>query len=220
MPSIVPPLRRALAALLAAALPAAPAGALGAPPPAPVAVAAGAPASGPEAAPAQQRRRRAAAARRGAGGPGAARRARAAAPRVAAAIAPAYVATRSAAELGGALGNLLSRREDGRWGVMVVSLTRGDTLFAREPDTPVVPASTMKMFTSVLAFDRLGPDWRFRTEALRAGPLAPTAPSPATSCSAATATRRCRAASGPAPSTAAATTRRCARWPGGSPRPA
>jgi D-alanyl-D-alanine carboxypeptidase/D-alanyl-D-alanine-endopeptidase (penicillin-binding protein 4) len=128
---------------------------------------------GPGGAPAQQRRRRAAAARRRGAARGRARtRARAAAPRVAAAIAPAYVATRSAAELGGALGNLLSRREDGRWGVMVVSLTRGDTLFAREPDTPVVPASTMKMFTSVLAFDRLGPDWRFRTEALRAGPLA------------------------------------------------
>jgi D-alanyl-D-alanine carboxypeptidase/D-alanyl-D-alanine-endopeptidase (penicillin-binding protein 4) len=79
------------------------------------------------------------------------------------------VATRSAADLNAALTNLLSRREDGRWGAMVVSLTRGDTLFAREPDAPVVPASTMKMFTSALAFDRLGPDWRFRTEVLRAG---------------------------------------------------
>jgi D-alanyl-D-alanine carboxypeptidase/D-alanyl-D-alanine-endopeptidase (penicillin-binding protein 4) len=84
---------------------------------------------------------------------------------------PAYNATRSAAELNAALGGILSRREDGRWGAMVVSLTRGDTLFARDPDVPVLPASTMKMFTSVLALDRLGPDWRFRTEALRAGPL-------------------------------------------------
>jgi D-alanyl-D-alanine carboxypeptidase/D-alanyl-D-alanine-endopeptidase (penicillin-binding protein 4) len=79
--------------------------------------------------------------------------------------------TRGTAALSATLGNILSRREDGRWGVMVVSLTRGDTLFAREPDTPVVPASTMKMFTSVLAFDRLGPDWRFRTEVLRTGAL-------------------------------------------------
>jgi D-alanyl-D-alanine carboxypeptidase/D-alanyl-D-alanine-endopeptidase (penicillin-binding protein 4) len=92
-------------------------------------------------------------------------------PRAAAAVLPGFAITRSAAELNGALTNLLSRREDGRWGVMVVSLTRGDTLFAREPDTPVLPASTLKMFTSVLAFDRLGPDWRFRTEVLRAGTL-------------------------------------------------
>jgi D-alanyl-D-alanine carboxypeptidase/D-alanyl-D-alanine-endopeptidase (penicillin-binding protein 4) len=55
---------------------------------------------------------------------------------------------------------------------MVVSLTRGDTLFARDADVPVLPASTMKMFTAVLALDRLGPDWRFETEVLRAGPLA------------------------------------------------
>ncbi len=99
------------------------------------------------------------------------RAARAAAARPAPIVRPGYTAPQSAAELNAALGALLSRREDGRWGVMVVSLSRGDTLFAREPDAPVMPASTMKMFTSVLAFDRLGPDWRFRTEVLRTGPL-------------------------------------------------
>ncbi|HEY0778760.1 MAG TPA: D-alanyl-D-alanine carboxypeptidase/D-alanyl-D-alanine-endopeptidase, partial [Gemmatirosa sp.] len=86
-------------------------------------------------------------------------------------VRPAYTAPRSAADLNAALGAILSRREDGHWGAMVVSLSRGDTLFAHEPDVPVMPASTMKMFTSVLAFDRLGPDWRFRTEVLRTGPL-------------------------------------------------
>jgi D-alanyl-D-alanine carboxypeptidase/D-alanyl-D-alanine-endopeptidase (penicillin-binding protein 4) len=54
---------------------------------------------------------------------------------------------------------------------MVVSLTRGDTLFARSPDARLLPASTLKMVTAVLAFDRLGPDWRFRTQVLRAGAL-------------------------------------------------
>ncbi len=102
---------------------------------------------------------------------GAAARARRTVARAAPVVRPGYVAPRSAADLNTALANLLSRREDGRWGVMVVSLSRGDTLFAREPDAPVLPASTMKMFTSVLAFDRLGPDWRFRTEVLRTGPL-------------------------------------------------
>ncbi|GJG87853.1 hypothetical protein tb265_30340 [Gemmatimonadetes bacterium T265] len=102
---------------------------------------------------------------------GAAARARRTAARPAPVVRPAYTAPRSAADLNAALANILSRREDGRWGAMVVSLSRGDTLFAREPDAPVMPASTMKMFTSVLALDRLGPDWRFRTEVLRTGPL-------------------------------------------------
>ena len=98
---------------------------------------------------------------------------RAAAARPAPVVRPGFTAPRSAADLNTALATILSRPEDGHWGVMVVSLTRGDTLFAREPDAPVMPASTMKMFTSVLAFDRLGPDWRFRTEVLRTGPLDP-----------------------------------------------
>jgi D-alanyl-D-alanine carboxypeptidase/D-alanyl-D-alanine-endopeptidase (penicillin-binding protein 4) len=55
---------------------------------------------------------------------------------------------------------------------MVVSITRGDTLFARDADVPLLPASTMKMYTAALALDRLGPDWRFRTEVLRDGALA------------------------------------------------
>lgn len=98
-------------------------------------------------------------------------RARRTAARPAPVVRPSYTAPRSAADLNTTLATILSRREDGRWGAIVVSLTRGDTLFAREPDAPVLPASTMKMFTSVLAFDRLGPDWRFRTEVLRTGPL-------------------------------------------------
>ena len=93
--------------------------------------------------------------------------------RAAAIVRPAYTTPRSAAELSADLGSILSRREDGQWGAMVVSLTRGDTLFAREPDAPLLPASTLKMVTSVLAFDQLGPDWRFRTEVLRSGPLTP-----------------------------------------------
>lgn len=93
--------------------------------------------------------------------------------RAVAVVRPAYTAPRSAAQLNADLGSILSRREDGQWGAMVVSLTRGDTLFAREPDAPLLPASTLKMVTSVLAFDRLGPDWRFRTEVFRSGALSP-----------------------------------------------
>ena len=131
------------------------------------------PAAAPDA-PAQERRARRAT-RRPATTRSKARRPAARAARPARAVAPpapAWTATRSAPALATALGNILGRREDGTWGAMVVSLTRGDTLFAREGDTPLVPASTLKMYTSVLALDRLGPDWRFRTQVLRTGPLA------------------------------------------------
>lgn len=57
----------------------------------------------------------------------------------------------------------------GEWGVMVVSLTRGDTLFARSPDAMLLPASTMKLYTAAMALERFGPAHQFRTEILRTG---------------------------------------------------
>ena len=60
----------------------------------------------------------------------------------------------------------------GGWGVMIVSLSRGDTLFALAPNAPLLPASTMKLFTSALALETLGPQHRFTTEVLRDGVLA------------------------------------------------
>ncbi|AHG89938.1 D-alanyl-D-alanine carboxypeptidase/D-alanyl-D-alanine-endopeptidase [Gemmatirosa kalamazoonensis] len=87
------------------------------------------------------------------------------------AVAPAagWTRPRGASALSSDLGSILSRKEDGHWGAMVVSLTRGDTLFALAPDDPRTPASTLKMFTSVLALDRLGPNWQFSTDVLRDG---------------------------------------------------
>ncbi len=87
----------------------------------------------------------------------------------AAAQAPGWTRPRSASALSSDLGAILTRRDAGQWGAMVVSLTRGDTLFAMAPDEPRVPASTLKMFTSVLALDRLGPNWQFSTDVLRDG---------------------------------------------------
>ena len=58
---------------------------------------------------------------------------------------------------------------NGHWGAMVVSLTRGDTLFTHDAGIQVLPASTMKLFTSALALERLGPAHRFNTEVLRDG---------------------------------------------------
>jgi D-alanyl-D-alanine carboxypeptidase/D-alanyl-D-alanine-endopeptidase (penicillin-binding protein 4) len=64
---------------------------------------------------------------------------------------------------------LASHTRGGQWGAIIVSLTRGDTLFEQNADAPVQPASTMKMFTSAVALDRFGPDYTFRTPVLRDG---------------------------------------------------
>lgn len=64
---------------------------------------------------------------------------------------------------------LASRTRGGKWGALVVSLTRGDTLFSESPDALMQPASTMKLMTTALALDRFGPDHRFTTDVLRDG---------------------------------------------------
>jgi serine-type D-Ala-D-Ala carboxypeptidase/endopeptidase (penicillin-binding protein 4) len=62
---------------------------------------------------------------------------------------------------------LNSRTRSGQWGAMVISLTKGDTLFAQNADGQMLPASTMKMYTSALALDRFGPEYVFKTPVLR-----------------------------------------------------
>lgn len=56
---------------------------------------------------------------------------------------------------------------------MVVSLTRGDTLFSHNAGEALVPASVMKLYTTALAFERLGPEHRFSTVVLRDGEVGP-----------------------------------------------
>jgi D-alanyl-D-alanine carboxypeptidase/D-alanyl-D-alanine-endopeptidase (penicillin-binding protein 4) len=56
---------------------------------------------------------------------------------------------------------------------MVISISRGDTLFAHAPDERIVPASTMKLFTTAIALDRLGPEHAFSTDVLRDGAFDP-----------------------------------------------
>lgn len=68
---------------------------------------------------------------------------------------------------------LHARTTRGEWGISIVSLTRGDTLFAHRADASMSPASTMKLFTTVLAYETLGPAHQFRTDVLRAGALSP-----------------------------------------------
>src|SRR6185436_12209054 len=69
--------------------------------------------------------------------------------------------------------SLASHTRSGEWGAMIVSLTRGDTLYGQNADGMMQPASTMKMYTSAVALDRFGPDFTFRTPVLRDGVLGP-----------------------------------------------
>jgi D-alanyl-D-alanine carboxypeptidase/D-alanyl-D-alanine-endopeptidase (penicillin-binding protein 4) len=94
-------------------------------------------------------------------------------PKAASPIAAAahYTTPRSVSALAGDLGIFLERTRSGEWGVMVTSVTRGDTLFARNAGAELRPASTMKLFTTGLAFNRFGPEYQFSTDVLRDGPV-------------------------------------------------
>ncbi len=57
-----------------------------------------------------------------------------------------------------------------RWGALVVSLTRGDTLFAWNADRRFIPASNAKLFTTAAALRYLGRDYHFLTVLFADGP--------------------------------------------------
>lgn len=57
------------------------------------------------------------------------------------------------------------------WSVLVVSLDRGDTLYARHPDRALAPASNIKLFTTAAALYFLGPEFRFNTFLFAGGPV-------------------------------------------------
>lgn len=84
-----------------------------------------------------------------------------------------YSTTRSPDDLSTTLSNLAGRIRGGMWGGMVVSLTRGDTLYAYNAGEQMLPASTMKLLTSAIAFERFGPNYQFSTDALRDGQVGP-----------------------------------------------
>ena len=65
------------------------------------------------------------------------------------------------------LGSILrGHTRDGQWGVMVVSITRGDTLYSEQPDQLLKPASTMKLMSTAVALEKFGPDHTFETRVL------------------------------------------------------
>jgi len=84
-----------------------------------------------------------------------------------------YTILKSSADVASTLSGLTGKTRSGTWGAMVVSLTRGDTLYAENAGEEMQPASTMKLFTSAIAFERFGPNYQFSTDALRDGPVGP-----------------------------------------------
>jgi serine-type D-Ala-D-Ala carboxypeptidase/endopeptidase (penicillin-binding protein 4) len=83
-----------------------------------------------------------------------------------------HTAPLGASALAADIGTFLNARvRNGSWGAMIVSLTRGDTLYSVNPGELLLPASTMKLFTAALAFDTFGPEHQFTTSVLRDGTL-------------------------------------------------
>lgn len=64
-----------------------------------------------------------------------------------------------------------TRLRAAQWGVLVVSLDRGDTLFARNEDLLLTPASNMKVVTTAAALHFLGPSFTYQTFLLGDGPI-------------------------------------------------
>ena len=58
------------------------------------------------------------------------------------------------------------------WGIAVVSLDDGRTLYAHRADHLMQPASTTKLFTAALALSTLGADYRMPTRLLAGGAIA------------------------------------------------
>src|SRR5438105_3609741 len=57
------------------------------------------------------------------------------------------------------------------WGVLVVDPERGDTLYSRNAGKLFLPASNMKIITSSVALEQLGPDFTYRTTLIGRGPI-------------------------------------------------
>src|SRR4030095_12766725 len=80
-------------------------------------------------------------------------------------IPSAQVEVKAAAEMGQAIDKAIDSSEftSARWGVCVVSLRDGRTIYARNANQLFTPASNMKLYTTAVALDLLGPGFQWRT---------------------------------------------------------
>jgi D-alanyl-D-alanine carboxypeptidase/D-alanyl-D-alanine-endopeptidase (penicillin-binding protein 4) len=88
---------------------------------------------------------------------------------VAAPAAPAAAVTALSADLERLITN--SGINGAQWSVLVVSLDKGDTLFAHGADNHLAPASGLKLFTTAAALYYLGPQFRYSTFLLSDGKI-------------------------------------------------
>ncbi len=58
-----------------------------------------------------------------------------------------------------------------RWGVCVISLADGAVIYQRDADKLFTPASNMKIYTTAVALDLLGQDYRWRTSVYASSPV-------------------------------------------------
>ncbi|MFN2512675.1 MAG: D-alanyl-D-alanine carboxypeptidase/D-alanyl-D-alanine-endopeptidase [Pyrinomonadaceae bacterium] len=75
--------------------------------------------------------------------------------------------TDSPASLSQAIDSVIDQSElaSARWGVSVISVTSGKVVYARNAAQLFIPASNMKIYTTGVALDLLGTDYRWRTSA-------------------------------------------------------
>jgi serine-type D-Ala-D-Ala carboxypeptidase/endopeptidase (penicillin-binding protein 4) len=83
-------------------------------------------------------------------------------------LAACALAFASGADLDARLDPLVrSQPAGGVAGIQVVEAASGRVLYALNPDRLLSPASNLKILTSAMVFERLGPDYRFTTRVLR-----------------------------------------------------
>ena len=61
------------------------------------------------------------------------------------------------------INRIVAKAPQAAWGIHVVDLRTGATVYSRNEHQPFVPASNTKLFSTAFALTRLGPDYRFKT---------------------------------------------------------
>src|ERR1700685_4058341 len=71
------------------------------------------------------------------------------------------------------IATVLSAPDLGRgfWGISVVSLTTGETLYSQNAEKLFTPASNTKLFTTAAALALISPDYKFKTTVETTGTL-------------------------------------------------